>query len=139
MFLSESGIACSSLNTTRGILMRTKRTVVYFTPLCYLAVSKYSSSNIFTLNSVPTGASNLKYNRKLYGAEKLCRLCSGKGEDKCARNSREPYYGYEGAFQCLKDGVGDVAFIKQSILTALSPQDQAKYKLLCPGDTIAGW
>ena len=80
----------------------------------------------------------MKYNKNLYGAEKLCRLCSGEGANKCSRSSKEPYYGYLGAFQCLKDDVGDVAFIKQSILTALSPKEQAKYKLLCPDNTVAG-
>ncbi|KAB0390147.1 hypothetical protein E2I00_016114, partial [Balaenoptera physalus] len=30
---------------------------------------------------------------------KLCQLCAGKGTDKCACNSHEPYFGYSGAFK----------------------------------------
>ena len=102
-----------------------------------------SEFNNVLFQFIPIGASNLKYNKRLYGVTKLCGLCAGQGANKCARNSRELYYGYEGAFKCLKDGVGDVAFIKQSILTSLSPMEQAKYKLLCPPwqntNTVAGW
>ncbi|XP_033711088.1 inhibitor of carbonic anhydrase-like [Tursiops truncatus] len=43
---------------------------------------------------------------------KLCQLCAGKGTDKCACNSHEPYFGYSGAFKCLQDSVGDVSFVR---------------------------
>ena len=79
-----------------------------------------------------------RYNKKLIGAEKLCKLCVGEGSNKCSRGSKEPYSGYQGAFQCMKDGVGDVAFIKQSILMNLEPEEQKKYKLLCPDDSVKG-
>ena len=84
------------------------------------------------------GANDKKYNSKKAGATKLCSLCSGSGSDKCSRSSKESYYGYDGAFKCLKDGPGDVAFIKAAILNALSPADKAKYKLLCMNNTQAG-
>lgn len=45
--------------------------------------------------------------------EKLCRQCAGQGKDKkCKLSENEPYYGYEGACKCLKEGKGDVAFVK---------------------------
>ncbi|XP_073755983.1 inhibitor of carbonic anhydrase isoform X3 [Callorhinus ursinus] len=43
---------------------------------------------------------------------KLCQLCAGKGTNKCACSFQEPYFGYAGAFKCLQDGVGDVAFVR---------------------------
>lgn len=98
---------------------------------------QYASVADFFSASCAPGASNVKYNKGLHDVKKLCQLCIGEGLDKCARNSREPYYGYEGAFQCMKDDRGDVAFIKQSILTSLSQAEQRKYKLLCPDNTVA--
>ncbi|XP_026993075.2 serotransferrin-2-like [Tachysurus fulvidraco] len=55
---------------------------------------------------------------------RLCELCKGD----CSRSHNEPYYGHHGAFQCLKDGAGDVAFVNH--LTVLTG-DNANYELLC--------
>ncbi|XP_034339948.1 lactotransferrin [Arvicanthis niloticus] len=46
----------------------------------------------------------------------LCALCIGdeKGENKCAPNSKERYQGYTGAFRCLAEKAGNVAFLKDS-------------------------
>ncbi|XP_062988369.1 serotransferrin [Elgaria multicarinata webbii] len=55
----------------------------------------------------------------------LCRLCAGK----CTQN--DPYSGYSGAFECLKSGGGDVAFVKDATVLALSPADKDQYELLC--------
>ncbi|KAG7320035.1 hypothetical protein KOW79_017178 [Hemibagrus wyckioides] len=55
---------------------------------------------------------------------RLCELCKGD----CSRSHKEPYYGHDGAFQCLKDGAGDVAFVNHfAVLTG----DKANYELLC--------
>ncbi|KAM8839808.1 transferrin-a isoform 1-T1 [Synchiropus picturatus] len=60
--------------------------------------------------------------------DNLCQLC----KNNCTRSHREPYYDYEGAFKCLEDGAGDVAFVKH--LTV--PDDKkAEYELLCTDDT----
>ncbi|XP_058500222.1 transferrin-a [Solea solea] len=54
----------------------------------------------------------------------LCELCAGD----CSKTSSEPYYNYDGAFKCLEDGKGEVAFVNH--LTV--PADQAdRYELLC--------
>nr|XP_023653867.1 serotransferrin-1-like isoform X1 [Paramormyrops kingsleyae] len=54
----------------------------------------------------------------------LCQLCKGD----CSRSHKEPYYDYSGAFQCLKDDAGEVAFVKH--LTVPS-SEKADYELLC--------
>ncbi|XP_026802007.2 serotransferrin-2 isoform X2 [Pangasianodon hypophthalmus] len=55
---------------------------------------------------------------------RLCELCKGD----CSRSHKEPYYGHDGAFQCLKGGAGDVAFVNHfTVLTG----DKANYELLC--------
>ncbi|XP_049889736.1 transferrin-a [Epinephelus moara] len=61
---------------------------------------------------------------------KLCQLCSGD----CSRSHNEPYYDYGGAYQCLKDGVGEVAFVKH---LTVPDADKADYELLCKDDTRA--
>ncbi|XP_076838354.1 serotransferrin-2-like isoform X3 [Brachyhypopomus gauderio] len=62
---------------------------------------------------------------------KLCQLCKGD----CSRSHKEPYYDYDGAFQCLKDGVGDVAFVKHLIGYCCTNPEKAKYELLCKDGT----
>ncbi|XP_060762532.1 serotransferrin-2-like [Neoarius graeffei] len=68
----------------------------------------------FPASCVPGAVNNLR----------LCELCKGD----CSRSHKEPYYGHSGAFQCLKDGAGDVAFVNHfTVLTS----DKANYELLC--------
>ncbi|XP_077147375.1 saxiphilin-like [Ranitomeya variabilis] len=61
----------------------------------------------------------------------LCEQCAGQ-EDKCTRGPGEPYYGDEGAFRCLRDDKGDVAFVEN---TVLSGQYSDNFELLCPDNT----
>ncbi|XP_046541925.1 inhibitor of carbonic anhydrase-like [Equus quagga] len=63
----------------------------------------------------------------------LCQLCAGKGTDKCACSSQEPYFGYSGAFKCLQDGAGDVAFVRHTTVFENLPDrvDRDDYQLLC--------
>ncbi|XP_028299481.1 melanotransferrin [Gouania willdenowi] len=48
----------------------------------------------------------------------LCALCKGDGSGghKCEMSSNEQYYSYEGAFRCLAEDSGQVAFIKHTIV-----------------------
>ncbi|XP_061549609.1 serotransferrin-like isoform X2 [Phycodurus eques] len=51
----------------------------------------------------------------------FCSQCAGSGKPvddkfKCQPSSEEKYYGYAGAFRCLVEGAGDVAFIKHTIV-----------------------
>ncbi|XP_012519521.1 PREDICTED: serotransferrin [Propithecus coquereli] len=67
----------------------------------------------------------------------LCKLCAGTGTDKCACSSREPYFGYSGAFKCLKDGVGDVCFVRHLTVfeNLANKADRDQYELLCLDNT----
>ncbi|KAF7648976.1 hypothetical protein LDENG_00149340 [Lucifuga dentata] len=61
------------------------------------------------------------------GAEQnstLCQLCKGD----CSRSHNEPYYGYNGAFQCLAENAGDVAFVKH---LTVPESEKDNYELLC--------
>nr|XP_061795231.1 serotransferrin-like [Nerophis lumbriciformis] len=60
----------------------------------------------------------------------LCRNCKGD----CSRSHDEPYYDYGGAFQCLVDDAGDVAFVKHLTVPV---EEKAKYELLCKDNSRA--
>ncbi|XP_035190799.1 melanotransferrin isoform X2 [Oxyura jamaicensis] len=68
------------------------------------AVSEY-----FNASCVP-GANSVNYPKS------LCQLCKGdlSGQNKCQGNSQEQYYDYSGAFRCLAEDAGAVAFVKHS-------------------------
>uniref|UniRef100_A0A452RUH3 Transferrin-like domain-containing protein n=1 Tax=Ursus americanus TaxID=9643 RepID=A0A452RUH3_URSAM len=70
-------------------------------------------------------------NREVF--PKLCQLCAGKGTNKCACSFQEPYFGYAGAFKCLQDGVGDVAFVRHTTVfeNLANRTDRDQYELLC--------
>ncbi|XP_047419393.1 serotransferrin-like [Sciurus carolinensis] len=62
----------------------------------------------------------------------LCQLCPG-----CGCSSAQPYFGYSGAFKCLKEDAGEVAFVKHlTIFENLEQKaDRDQYELLCPDNT----
>lgn len=67
----------------------------------------------------------------------LCNLCAGPESDKCTTNmEKNKYVGYHGAFKCMADGKGDVAFVKYT--TTKEVTDGGKYgkpgdyQYLCP-------
>ncbi|XP_004640738.2 lactotransferrin [Octodon degus] len=86
-------------------------------------------ARFFSASCVP-GADGVRF-------PNLCRLCTGTGTNKCAFSTQEPYFGYSGAFKCLRDGAGDVAFIKASTVFEDLPDkaQRDQYKLLCPDNT----
>jgi len=47
----------------------------------------------------------------------LCHLCHGQAGAYCDRNHMEDYYGHTGAFRCLVEGGGNVAFVKHTAVT----------------------
>ncbi|XP_045348602.1 lactotransferrin [Leopardus geoffroyi] len=88
-----------------------------------------AAANFFSASCVPC-ADGKKY-------PNLCSLCAGTGENKCACSSQEPYFGYAGAFKCLHEGGGDVAFVRHTTVFESLPDkaDQDKYELLCLNNT----
>nr|AAP94279.1 transferrin [Pagrus major] len=77
-------------------------------------------SNFFSASCAPGATSD----------SKLCQLCRGD----CSRSHSEPYYDYGGAFQCLADDAGDVAFVKH---LTVPESEKHKYELLCKDNTRA--
>lgn len=64
---------------------------------------------LFSRSCIP-GALDKDYNPSQKPIN-LCEGCQGGGYRKCQRNSDELYYGATGAFRCLVETAGDVAFV----------------------------
>ncbi|XP_075877481.1 transferrin-a [Nelusetta ayraudi] len=77
-------------------------------------------ANFFSASCVP-GATR---------GTKLCELCQGD----CSKSHNEPFYGYDGAFQCLAQEVGEVAFVKH---LTVPESEKHHYELLCKDNTRA--
>jgi melanoma-associated antigen p97 len=103
-------------------------------------------ADFFSASCLP-GAKDPKHEIDATQSTKLCELCGGDvdkkdSSTKCNFDSTESYSGYTGAFRCLVQGGGDVAFVKHvtvpgntdgknpdSWAANLKSQD---YELLCP-------
>ncbi|XP_055977789.1 melanotransferrin [Sorex fumeus] len=128
-----SNLTLSTLKGARSCHTGINRTVGWNVPVGFLVDSGHLSvmgcdvlkavSEYFGGSCVP-GAGESVY------AGSLCRLCRGDaaGEGVCAPSPLERYYDYSGAFRCLAEGAGDVAFVKHS--TVLENTD---------GKTLPSW
>jgi len=75
----------------------------------------------------------------------LCDLCHGTAAHYCDRTAMEDFYGNTGAFRCLVEGGGDVAFVKHTTVMEncdgkrkeiwARNQLTADYQLLCRDGT----
>ncbi|KAK2090931.1 hypothetical protein P7K49_030215 [Saguinus oedipus] len=105
--------------------------------------------DILTAVSAFFNASCVPVNNAKNYPSSLCALCVGdeQGRNKCAGNSQERYYGYSGAFRCLVENAGDVAFVRHTTVfdntnghnsepwaAELRSED---YELLCPNGARA--
>lgn len=95
----------------------------------------YVSSGEFFQKSCVPGALSRKYNPDGSNPSKLCGICSN--QKTCPRNASERYYGYHGAYRCLTEGAGDVAFVSHlsvfdftGLENDLNPGED--FGLLCP-------
>uniref|UniRef100_G3U579 Melanotransferrin n=1 Tax=Loxodonta africana TaxID=9785 RepID=G3U579_LOXAF len=131
-----------TINTLKGVKSchtGINRTVGWNVPVGYLSASlppcsrwtppcRASVSDYFGGSCVP-GAGETSY------SESLCRLCRGDaaGEGVCDKSPLERYYDYSGAFRCLAEGAGDVAFVKHSTVLENTDGnfDYNDFELLC--------
>nr|AKZ20817.1 melanotransferrin 4 [Holothuria glaberrima] len=100
----------------------------------------------FFSESCAPGALTEKYDPLGTNPESLCSLCIGMGDEHCIRNDHEPYYDYSGAFRCLAEGAGDVAFIKHVTVDEYAGDNKkdvgwnadlqsSDFRYLCPDGT----
>lgn len=88
-----------------------------------------------------------RYESNYWQYSHLCDLCHGQASHYCDRNHMEDYYGYTGAFRCLVEGGGNVAFVKHTTVTEncdgkrkewwARNQLTTDYELLCRDGTRA--
>lgn len=89
----------------------------------YVSAGKY-----FEESCVPN-VKNPNIDKKETNPKNLCALC----EDECEKNGK--YSGYSGAFKCLMDGVGEVAFVKHTTVASESSANTSDYLYLCKEGT----
>ncbi|XP_001600442.2 transferrin-like [Nasonia vitripennis] len=73
--------------------------------------------------------------------DKLCELCPTQSNgERCEANSDNAYYGDKGAIDCLKAGVGDIAFIEVGNIKDFIRNGsiiENDYRVLCKNGTLA--
>uniref|UniRef100_A0A2R5L4H4 Putative transferrin 2 n=1 Tax=Ornithodoros turicata TaxID=34597 RepID=A0A2R5L4H4_9ACAR len=79
----------------------------------YACDATRSAAEFFSKSCVPGALS-----REQVASEhkNLCDLCHGSGHNFCGRNAAEPFYGHTGAFRCLVEGGGEIAFVKHTTI-----------------------
>uniref|UniRef100_A0A8C9FEV6 Ovotransferrin n=1 Tax=Pavo cristatus TaxID=9049 RepID=A0A8C9FEV6_PAVCR len=147
-----SNITINSLKGVRSCHTGINRTAGWNVPVGYLIDSgrlpamgcdlPKAVSDYFSASCVP-GANSANY------PTSLCQLCKGdsSGQNQCQGNSQEQYFDYSGAFRCLAEGAGEVAFVKHSTvpentdgrtLSAWAQQLRSKdFQLLCRNGSTA--
>jgi len=105
---------------------------------CYPLVSTY-----FKSMCVPGITGHTHDPNNTAELETLCGLClgNGQGEHVCEKSSSERYYGESGAFRCLAEKRGEVAFVRHTTPLAYTTRQilnnwsanlrSSDFKLLC--------
>ncbi|XP_060530062.1 transferrin 2 isoform X3 [Cylas formicarius] len=104
-----------------------------------------AAAEYFTKSCVP-GAISTEYNTGV-PYDNMCDLCHGSSYRYCRRDASEDYYGHTGAFRCLVEGGGDVAFVKHTTVFENTGGKKREwwardnlledFELLCPDGTRA--
>ena len=87
------------------------------------------------------GALSTEYNPQNSNPMSLCAICTN--QKTCPRNVSERYFGYHGAYRCLTEGPGDVAFVSHLTVFELTGVENdlnpgRDFKLLCLDGTRTG-
>nr|XP_027202008.1 melanotransferrin-like [Dermatophagoides pteronyssinus] len=95
-----------------------------------------AASQFFSKSCIPGVLAPEYYplSKSVWQYNNLCNLCHGNSYRFCRRDSSEPFYGDNGAFQCLVEGGGDVAFAKHTVIfentNGINPEYWARNKYL---------
>lgn len=74
----------------------------------------YHSVGQYFSKSCAPGILDAIYNPKNSNPINMCEACATVGNERCLRNNLELYYGSAGAFRCLVENGGDVAFVRHT-------------------------
>ncbi|GAB0092188.1 Transferrin [Sergentomyia squamirostris] len=105
--------------------------------------SMRAAAEYFSKSCVP-GALSAEYNSGV-PYDNMCDLCHGVSYRYCRRDASEDYYGHTGAFRCLVEGGGHVAFAKHTTVAENTGGKRREwwarntlnddFQLLCPDGT----
>ncbi|XP_070490129.1 transferrin 2 [Chironomus tepperi] len=105
--------------------------------------SMRAAAEYFTKSCIPGAISN-EYNIGV-PYDNMCDLCHGASYRYCRRDASEDYYGHTGAFRCLVEGGGHVAFVKHTTVFENTGGKRKEwwardaldddFELLCPDGT----